>query len=593
MRLPCAMAMNAAEMLCRPEEAGMRIERKRFGAAWVMVLVFIVALLSHVDLAPLEETHWDAPIYVQLSKRAAETHMLDGYRQHAREIQPGPAGAHWHFTRIGHILLLGEVTRLFGSSETALLAMQWLYRLFMASGVTLCVVVGLRLVKLFRSEKPDSIWWVGYAIAAVTYVASDSYRGLQGHLVSEPPAFASLVLFALTLLWAVERRSMMTAALAGGLLFLLFFIRADTVLFGAIFLIVLAAALAVSGKGAAWQYLALTCLAASTSYAAYAWWFSPLVDPLTLVEFSSASKEEFRGLPLRNLIQIVIAGGFLWIGAGASLAKWRDPLVRFAAAWLVLAVLPRAMGGLQGAFQVRMAFFLALPLLVLAGEGWSWILARFFTQKDVRPLAAAIGLLALLALTPHAMAMRTLRALALQHLPLETQRNVFFSASEPSGVRRISPYPDSRLGLLVRPMGERQTFEYPQLRQIGAFLYEPERPAYLLWPRLDTAGERSLQEHVGLLRYFGKPYPESADIVLARLPNKIRAEPCTARVPTALEPLVFCTALTQSEHEQLRRRRIPLYVLGADGYPLPEVPLAELKTRLSIRPYTLYEAVEQ
>ena len=121
----------------------------------VLLVVFIAALFFHHDLAPLEETHWDAPIYVQLSKRAAETNLLVGYHQHAQEIPLGPENAHWYFTRIGHILILGEVTRLFGSTETALVVMQWLYRIFMALGVVLCILIASRLMSLFKSDDRD------------------------------------------------------------------------------------------------------------------------------------------------------------------------------------------------------------------------------------------------------------------------------------------------------------------------------------------------------------------------------------------------------------------------------------------------------
>ena len=34
---------------------------------YVLPVIFFISLLFHFDLAPLEETHWDAPIYVALS----------------------------------------------------------------------------------------------------------------------------------------------------------------------------------------------------------------------------------------------------------------------------------------------------------------------------------------------------------------------------------------------------------------------------------------------------------------------------------------------------------------------------------------------
>lgn len=561
----------------------------------ILLIVFFIALLFHFDLAPLEETHWDAPIYVQLSKRAAETNMLADYHQYAHEIQLGPGDdAHWYFTRIGHILLLGEVTRLFGTTETALVAMQWLYRIFMALGVTLCIVLGLRLVTLLRSEKPDAIWKAGYLLAAVTYVASDSYRGLQGHLLSEPPAFVTLALFAVILLRAVERRSVVIGACAGCLLFLLFFIRIDAVFPGIFFLAVMLAALVVLRKFDSIPSAVAAGLVSLVLYLLYAWWFSPLVNPQTLVNFSSAAKEMFPGVPLKSLLAIAIAGGLLWVGACTAVTiLWRDPVVRFALIWLGLALLPMVIDSLNGrSVQARMAFFIVLPLLVLAGEGWGWILRRFIKQQKFFPLAIALGFVAILALTPYSLIMQESRNLAINHLPIEIQKYLFISLSKNDVVRPAPQYQDSRLGLLVRPMYERWTLEYSKMREIGDYLYIPERPVYLLWPGTKLADQHSLQSYIGLLRYFGKKYPENADIFLTKLPNKVVAEPCTARTPSETEPVIFCSTFVSSDLEVLRRNKIPLYILGVDGYPMPDMPQLGLSVLLSIPPFVLYGIAE-
>lgn len=562
---------------------------------FVLFIIFFTALLLHSDLAPLEETHWDAPIYVQLSKRAAETNMLADYHQHAQEIQLGPGDdAHWHFTRVGHILLLGEVTRLFGTTETALVAMQWLYRTFTALGVTLCVVLGLRLATLFRSGKPDAIRWIGYLFAAVMYIASDSYRGLQGHLLSEPPAFVTLVLFAVILLSAVERRSLAIGACAGCLLFLLFFIRIDAVLPGIVFLVVLLAALVGVRKFDAVPSIIAAGLVSLVLYLVYAWLFSPLVNPQTLASFSFAAKEMFPGVPIKSLFAIAIAGGLLWVAACvAVIMLWRDPVVRFAMIWLGLALLPMVIDSLNGrSVQARMAFFIVLPLLILAGEGWSWILRRFIKQQKILPLAVTVGFVAILAFTPYSLMMQEFRNLAINHLPIEIQKYLFISLSKNDAIRPVSQYQDSRLGLLVRPIYERWTLEYSKVQEIGNYLYVPERPAYLLWPEAKLANQHSLQSYIGLLRYFGKKYPESADILLTRLPNKIVAEPCTAITPNELEPVIFCSTFNSSDWEFLRKNKIPLYILGVDGYPMPDMPQLELRVLLSIPPFVLYGVTE-
>jgi hypothetical protein len=558
----------------------------------VLLVVFLVALLFHSDLAPLEETHWDAPIYVQLSKQAAETNMLADYHEHARNIERNPANeVHWNFTRIGHILLLGEVVKQFGATETALVAMQWLYRIFMALGVTLCVVLGLRLVTLLRHEKPDSILWGGYLFAALTYIASDSFRGLQGHLISEPPAFLILVLFALMLLKAVENRSLAIGIGAGCLLFLLFFIRIDAILPAVAFLIVLLTVTVVSRKFDAALRIIAAGLTSLILYLMYAWWFSPLVNPQTLANFSSAAKEIFSGASAKSLFAIVIAGGLLWVGACVGILRWRDPVVRFAIAWLGLALLPMIVDSLNGrSIQTRMAFFVVLPLLILSGEGWAWMLRSFIEQQKKRSLVIALGFVMILAFVPYSLVMQEFRSFAVNYLPSGIQKHLFTSLSKTGAIKPVSQHQDSRLGLLVRPIYERWTLEYSKMREIGEYLYGSERPAYLLWPRSKLAEQHSFESYIRLLRYFGKEYPEHANFITTKFSNKFKhdTESCTARTPTESEPVIFCSTLDSQELDILQRKKITLYIFGAEGYPMPDMPHLKLAVLLSTPPFALY-----
>ncbi len=578
---------------------------------YVLLTVFFIALLFHFDLAPLEETNGDAAIYVYLSKQAAKTNILADYHQNAHDIfqhglnkaQQDPKvhwdthgdinanwDTHWIFMRIGHILLLGEVTRFFGTTETALVAMQWLYRVFMALGVSLCVVIGLRLVALFRSEKPDAIWWAGYLLAAITYVASDSYRGLQGNLLSEPPAFLILALFAMMLLIAVERRSIAIGACAGCLLFVLFFIRADAVLPGVTFSVVLLTAIMILRKFDAIQSIVIAGLVSLTFYLLYAWWFSPLVNPQTLANFSSVGKEMYPGVPAKGLFSIAVAGGLLWVGACAALPMWRDPMIRFALVWLGLALLPIVINSLNGyTVQARMAFSIVLPLLVLSGEGWGWILRRFIKQRKIYPLAVASGLVGILAFVPNSLVMQESRKLAINHLSPEAHKYLFVSLLKTGAIGPAPQYQDSSLGLLVRAINERMTLDYLKAREIGNYLYVPERPAYLLWPsdgRLVGQIQMPISLGLRLFRYFGEEYSEHVE--LTKFLKKTDAEPCTARVPTESEPVVFCSTLTPSGLEVLRKDKIPLYILGVDGYRMPDMPQVKLKVLLSASPFVLY-----
>ncbi|MBS0423962.1 MAG: hypothetical protein JSR71_05940 [Proteobacteria bacterium] len=566
-------------------------------AVWVLSVVFIFALLFHSDLKPLEETHWDEPIYVGLSKWAAETDMLSSFHEHANIIKLGPTGEHWNFTRIGHILLLGIITKLAGSTEAALSIMQWLYRVFMALGLTLCVVLSSQLAKLFRATKPDSIWWIGYLIAALTYVASDSYRGLQGHMLSEPPAFLALTLFAVILLKALELRSLAISIFSGILLFLIFFMRIDTILPAAVFMTLLLAALVMLRKFDAIPYIITAGLVSLAFYVVYAWWFSPLVSPRTLANFSSAVKEIFPGVPLRSLFAIVIAGGLLWVGACAAALKWREPQIQFASVWLGVSLLPMVIDGLNGrSVEVRMAFFIVLPLLILSGEGWSWILCNINKQRKPAPLIVAIGFIIILMSVPYWSVRKEIRNLTLDYFPQETHKHLFLSAAR---FGSVSPplqddERDPKIGLLVRPRNERLTLEYSKARKIGDFLYTPKRPAYLLMSGANIASgsTHSNERFLNLLRYFGSKYPENADFVLREFPNnsvgKSSLEPCRTRVPSDEEPVAFCSSLVSSDIEMLREKNIPLYILHVDGNLFPDMPQLKLEVLLSSPPYTLY-----
>lgn len=563
----------------------------------ILPIIFLIALLWHSNLAPFEETHWDAPIYVLLAKYAAETNLLQQYHQLAADIQLGPGdNAHWYFTRIGHVLLLGEVVKLLGNDETALVAMQWLYRLLMAFSVLLCIILTKQLGKFLRVEKVDFTWWAASLIVAMSYIASDGFRGLQGHLTSEPPAFFVMVLFACVLLRAVEKASLANGVFAGVLLFLLFFIRIDAVLPGLIFLLILLAVVLRAKKFSAIPTMILAGVVSLALYVLYAWWFSPLVNPLTLLNFSAEAKGMFPGLMTKSLFAILIAGGLLWVGAGTCLIMptlWRDPLVIFAVIWLGLSLFPMLIDSFYGrSIQARMAFFSAAPLLILATEGWRQILREFIEYKKFNLLLMTSGLMVMLALIPHAFIREESRNFVVNYLPSEIQKYFFISPPE-SETLKITPHDeDARLGLMVRPVYERWTLEYSKAQQLADHLYYPSRPVYLLWPMEKLPGQHSLQNYIRLIRFFGRPYPEGTRLPLTQLPNTTDDEPCAHHRPTELEPVIFCSNIDSSFLEKLKKEEIDVYILSADQYPMPEIPAAELDVVWSAAPFVLYRVAE-
>lgn len=559
----------------------------------VLPIIFLIALLCHSNLAPLEETHWDAPIYVLLSKYAAETNLLAQYHQQAQDIRLGPGDdAHWYFTRIGHVLLLGEVVKLFGNDETALMAMQWLYRLLMALSVLMCIVLAKRLALLLRAEEPDSNWWTASLIATLSYVTSDGFRGLQGHLTSEPPALFVMVLFAWVLSRAVEKTSLVNGVVAGMLLFLLFFIRIDAVLPGLIFLFVLFAMLRQAKKFAAIPAMIMTGGVALTLYLFYAWWFSPLANPLTLLNFSAEAKEMFPGLMTKSLFAIMIAGGVSWVGASVCLMTpklRRDSLVRFAMIWLVLSLLPMLIDSFHGrSIQARMVFFILAPLLILATEGWRHILREFIEYKKYNVLLMVSGLTILLALVPHAFIRQESRDFIANHLPTAMQKHFFASLPQNDMVKTSRPYEDERLGLMVRPLYERWTLEYSKARQLALYLYSLNRPVYLIWPAEKLSGQHSMLNYIRLIRFFGHSDPEHPQLSLIKLPHTDDDEPCMHRWPTKSDPVVFCVKIDSSQLQELNNEKTDVYVLGVDDYPMPDIPATELSVVWSAPPFVLY-----
>ena len=108
-------------------------------------------------------------------------------------------------------------------------------------------------------------------------------------------------------------------------------------------------------------------------------------------------------------------------------------MVRFATIWLALALLPMVIDSLNGrSIQARMAFFVVLPLLILSGEGWSWILRSFIQQRKTRPLAIALSVVVILAFIPYSLIMQESRRLAINYIPPEIQKYLFISLPKTS-----------------------------------------------------------------------------------------------------------------------------------------------------------------
>ena len=177
---------------------------------------------------------------------------------------------------------------------------------------------------------------------------------------------------------------------------------------------------------------------------------------------------------------------------------------------------------------------------------------------------------------------------------LSCHKYLFISAMKFDSVSSPSQYQeqDSRMGLLVRPISERMTLNYSKAREIVDILYTPKRLAYLLWSGEKPIGLPAYKNYLYLFRYFGKNYPDNADYMLRKSSGPTTYESCNTQTPTEFEPVIFCPILMPSELEMLQSKKIPLYILGIDGQPFPNVPQLKLKVLFSTPPFRLYEIVE-
>jgi hypothetical protein len=266
----------------------MHIDRAVTPAAKRLIVISLVvlALLLAAQEEPLEDMHWDVPIYLYQAKRFAETHYLANYARHAAEVAiqvQGDLPAHesyshafWRFIRLGHITLLGGVVGLFGSTLVAVVFLTWLYTLFLISGIAFLF---FSLLILGRMSEPARPWFAGAAISTLMFLLSDIYSYLAGNLVSEVLCILLLSAAILALMRSVNTGRLALAILSGLLVFVSYTARVESVWTWLAFLV----AYVVAWRGSIyqsvpWKPFFAACFTAFGSYIAYAAIFHPLVD---------------------------------------------------------------------------------------------------------------------------------------------------------------------------------------------------------------------------------------------------------------------------------------------------------------------------
>ncbi|MGQ9686806.1 MAG: hypothetical protein ACUVT2_10945 [Thiobacillaceae bacterium] len=463
---------------------------------WLLTISMILAIaLLFSAKGPMQDIHWDAPIYLERGKEIAETAALRDYGLHAKviaerlpayKVETDAYTPYWGFMRLGNALLLAMAYDWSGGGMGSIQTAFWLYTLIWATGVLMAAVWAWAMTRYLAPEfKPQDMAWAA-VLAALLYVGSDVYRHMSGNFVAEVPALLWLAGSALALLQAQVRRSVQWAALSGALGFALYVTKMDAVLVYIALLAAFAMALLLHGRLRPWWPAFLVSGAsAALLYGLYAWYFWPLPDPRLLLVFAHAHEVAggMNAVPAFKLW--FAAGGLLWLGLLPALFFGRrSTALWFALVWLILLTLPHFKGLItaSGQTQVRM-YTLMLPALLLAAmTGLAPIL-----EWARRGAAGKVLLTILLALAG------ALAAVAHQET-YASLRNL------PGGWRL-----QYLRAFLSPPPYERHHYPLQDLQDIGRALYASGAQSVVV------QGEGIPEEYLNILAYLG-PSPRRSKI---------------------------------------------------------------------------------
>lgn len=518
--------------------------RQRFLAA-LAILGLVLGISAIFSMkGPLQDVHWDAPIYVGRAKEFAQTPYLTRYVVEAPAIAEGLSRwkigedtPYWGFLRLGNTILLGLVSMMMGANIASIYAGFWLYTLMVAGALVCSLFLVLRVTDALGNDSlPRRTLLVGAIMSGALYLTSDAYRYLSGNQVSEVPALLLLGGAALALVRATVSRSIVFAAVSGTLAFILYVVRMEAVWAYLSFL------LAYAGI-TLWQGRDLSCLreasvSASTAlvlYMCYAWLFWPLADPRLLLVFTSGVQDApLGGVPAVKLL--FAAGGPLWIGLLFALAEHRrSPALWLASIWLLLVLIPHS-DALLGRRQTEMRMYaMAMPpLLIASSVGWAAAIASAAEKKSRAVWIALMAIGSVLIITlAHAESYQLLRQLP--------------------GAWRLQYV----RAWLSPPSYERLSYPVQELQDISNYLYARPEPAVVI------PEHGRLDEHLRIIWYLA---PEPGGGKRRSDPEQDAGElTCRGRpLRPAQDHVVFC-----SEAPEIR---------GAGGRP-NAVPLLYLRQR--------------
>lgn len=523
----------------------------------ITLLLFLITLLMISTKEPLNDVHWDAPIYMfaasRLNNEAALQHFAANAAEIAHEIPNTKpfSGEYWTFSRAGHIALLGSVVTVFGATSKSIQISTGLYIALLILAVVMSAFVATTTIELLGLNLRKSTVANAAAFSSFLYMASDIFGYLAGNLVTEVPALLLLSTSAWLMLKALQKHSLLLAIASGICAFLLYVVRMESIWNYIAFVVCLAMTLFWRARTLLWlPGIAGAALFALFLYALYAWAFYPLANPGAFLDFAMSQKG-FNVGRTNAVALLVVAGGGLWIGFLLSFRAVRSsPAAQFSLSWLFLTFLPWLPSMvLNLPVQTRMLSFVMPPLLLASTLGWA---ALFETWKKHLPVTAAFALVTIL---------------------MTLISNPFtYSLSQSLPVVWRFQYVRT---FLAAP--EKSTYPINLLRELSHTIYATTVPTIVLWDP-----KQIREEDLWVVQYFA---PHDLRLGDAKKQQNLRAKNvCDDKMPLpVIKQVVFCT---KHDTDTIRRAgtggmriillRATLSKYGPTNLHLEEIPFNQL-----------------
>ncbi len=506
----------------------------------VMLAGFIATALR----PPLSAVHGDSAIYIYHGKRYAETHLIADYARSAPAIAAKASGAtlgdaefwspYWHFTRLGHLIVVGSVVSAFGEGIDSIVALHWLWAALAASAVLLAAANAWALATMLGVTLPADRLLLGSLVSAALFTLSEISGYLGRSIVSETPALVIQAAATLVFVAGQKRRSWLASIAAGLLAFALHVVRSEAIWPFLVFLAVLAASQRALGLSRVWYPgYALALASAFAGWLAYGAWMFPLTDPRLFVAFAKLTDVDPDEAGLHRLsasIGLLAVGAVLDIALRGQRRTWLVPLV-----WAVLALAPTLPHLIEGrSVQTRMFVpYLMLPAFVASTWGWAKLFAIASARR--RRLATAIAAL-------------VTAALLVVGVPVVYE----FVRAQP-GLWRVQALNAAVGGWLTLPTWEKHSYDPRELSEAARAIAADRRGGAII------ASKGVHYGNLYLLRYFMERYAASAPLLMQGEPVAQRST-CPA-TPQPSERHRFCTALAPADFARLIRESGGAYVV--------------------------------